>query len=194
MYENAYKNIKETSLKDLENFLQLLADLEQEIELFALGGTAMIIKGIKEATKDIDFLTTLDYEAFRNCMNATGLKETSRSTKICSTWYANNDLRIDVFFDESIMGITLPEDWRGISEEIRTIGKVKLHILNWYDIIITKTARSEPRDIEDILMIIKDQHIDFQKLKKRYYDLAETSLIAAYDLKFKVLERRWEKK
>ena len=74
------------------------------------------------------------------------------------------------------------------------MNKLSLYTLNWYDIIITKTARSEPRDIEDILMIIQNQPIDFQKLKKRYYNLAETSLIAAYDLKFKVLERRWEKK
>ena len=62
MYENKYKNIKLTEFKDLNLFLLLIADLNEEIELFAIGGTAMIIKCIKEATKDIDFLTTAKYE------------------------------------------------------------------------------------------------------------------------------------
>ena len=50
MYENNYKNPPLTGLKDLENFLQLLADLNEELELFAMGGTAMVLRGIKEST------------------------------------------------------------------------------------------------------------------------------------------------
>ena len=193
MNKDHYKNVKETGLDELDSFLILIASLNQEIELFALGGTAMILHNIKKATKDIDFITTLDYESFRKLMARIGLKEASKSSGLCGLWYLD-DVRVDVFFDVFILGIPLPEDWKALSKKIKTVNKLSLYTLNWYDIIITKTARSEPRDIEDILMIIQNQPIDFQKLKKRYYNLAETSLIAAYDLKFKVLERRWEKK
>ena len=55
MYENKYKNPINTKLEDLDTFLQLIADLDEEIELFAIGGTAMVLKNIKESTKDIDF-------------------------------------------------------------------------------------------------------------------------------------------
>ena len=48
MYENN-KNQVNTSLKDLETFLQLIADLDKEVEFFAMGGTAMVLKNIKEA-------------------------------------------------------------------------------------------------------------------------------------------------
>ncbi|MBS3121515.1 hypothetical protein J4434_01350 [Candidatus Woesearchaeota archaeon] len=75
-----------------------------------------------------------------------------------------------------------------MSDIIRTVGKVKLYILNWYDIIITKIARSEERDIEDILKILKTQNIDFKKLKNRYYNVAPVSLIADFKMKFKYLE------
>ncbi len=44
MYENNYKNPKNMNLKDLEDFLQLIADLDTEIEFFAIGGTAMVLK------------------------------------------------------------------------------------------------------------------------------------------------------
>lgn len=66
MYEDDYKNKESTNLEDLESFLQLIADLDYEIELFAIGGTAMILKNIKESTKDIDFLTISGQENYVN--------------------------------------------------------------------------------------------------------------------------------
>jgi len=91
------------------------------------------------------------------------------------------------------MGVTLPDDWKRLSEHIRNIGKLKLYILDWYDIIITKIARSEPRDIDDALAIIKTQKIDLKVLKNRYYGLAPVSLIADYDAKFRHLESKLRK-
>ena len=186
MYDNIYKNPKDTTNEELEKFLHLIADLDIKIELFAIGGTAMVLKTIKEATKDIDFLTTSNYKDIKKLFTLAGLKEKSPS-KICNIWYLGN-IRIDIFYDAFIIGTSLPGDWKEISEHIRDIGKLKLYILNWYDIIITKIARSELRDIEDSIKIIRTQKIDFNKLKKRYYELSPTSLIADYDYKFKHLE------
>lgn len=187
IYENN-KNRANSSLKNLESFLQLIADLDKEIELFAMGGTAMVLKNIKEATKDIDFLTVLDYETIKELFGLAGLREKD-SSKLCNIWYLG-DKRIDIFYDEFVMGITLPDDWKELSEHIRNIGKLRLYILNWYDIIITKIARSEPRDIDDILVILKTQKVDFKVLKKRYYELAPVSLISDCDVKFKHLESK----
>ena len=188
MYENAYKNITLTFPSDLDLFLQLLADLNKEIELFALGGTAMILANIKESTKDIDFLTTQNYEQFRKLLQLAGLKE-KNTTQLCNSWYLNN-IRIDFFYNEFILGYSLPDDWKHLSIQLKSIGKIKLYILNWYDIIITKLARSEERDIIDIQSIFKSQKIDFTILKERYYKHAPTSLISNYDLKFKHLESK----
>lgn len=188
MYEN--RSTINRSLKDLENFLQLLADLDEKIELYAMGGTAMVLKNIKEATKDIDFLTTEKQETIRKLFTLAGLKEKD-SSKLCNIWYLD-DIRVDMFYDEFIMGISLPDDWKEKSEHLRDIGKLKLFILNWEDIIITKISRSEQRDIEDALEIIKAKNIDFKELKKRYYKLAEVSIISNYDRKFKDLERAFK--
>ncbi len=187
MYENKFKNIINTNVDNLENFLQLLADLDEEIEFFAMGGTAMVLKKIKEATKDIDLLTTANYDKVKRLFKLAGLEEKS-SSKLCNIWYLNNELRIDIFYDEFILGITLPDDWKELSMHIKDIGRLKLHILNWYDIIITKLARSEQRDMVDIIDIIRKNNLDLAKLKKRYYDIAEVSLIQDYDKKYKHLE------
>ncbi|MBW2989205.1 nucleotidyltransferase [Candidatus Woesearchaeota archaeon] len=192
MYENKYKNPTNTKIGPLWDFIQLLADLDKEIELFAMGGTAMVLGNIKEATKDIDFLTTSDYETVKSLFKLAGLEEKS-SSKLCNIWYLEGT-RLDIFYDEFIMGITLPDDWKDLSEKIDKVGKVKLYILNWFDIIITKIARSEQRDIEDIMKIMSKAKIDLAKLKKRYYGLAEVSLINSYDIKFKHLEKQLQKR
>src|SRR3989338_10026132 len=114
-----------------------------------------------------------------------GLKKEA-DNKICNIWRLN-ELRIDIFYDGFIMGIPFPEDWKKLSVKIKEIGKISLYILNWYDLIITKISRSEKRDIEDIIAIIKSQKLDFGFLKKRYYSFAETALISDFDYKFKHL-------
>jgi len=190
MYEDNYKNPHITGIEELNNFLNLIADLSEPIELFALGGTAMILKNIKEATKDIDFLTTESHEKIKRLFDLAGLKEES-SDKICNTWRLGKT-RIDIFYEGFIMGIPFPEDWKEKSEKIKQIGKIGIYILNWYDLIITKISRSEKRDIDDAIKIIKTQKLNFEFLKKRYYSIAETALIQEYDYKFRHLEKIWQ--
>ena len=187
MYEDKYKNPTTTNLDNLNTVLQLLADLNEELELYAIGGTAMLLKNIKETTKDIDFLTTENQEKISELFNLAGLKEKDTS-KLCNIWYLEN-IRIDLFYDEFIFGISLPNDWKEKSEHLKDVGKLKLYILNWLDIIITKIARNEQRDIDDAIGIIKAENINFKELKKRYYKLAEGSLISDFDAKFNALEK-----
>jgi len=236
MYEDKYKNLHLTKSEDLNGFLNLIADLNEPLELFAIGGTAMVLKNIKESTKDIDFLTTEGYEKIKKTMghphlkvgvckapcflddpksetvrlrphskecgfrfmdikklfSLAGLKEES-SDKICNIWRLGKT-RIDIFYGGFIMGISFPADWKRLSQKIKEIGKIKLYILNWYDLIITKISRSETRDIDDIIAIIHHEGLDINLLKKRYYSIAETALITDYDYKFKHLEREYAKR
>lgn len=191
MYEDKYKNPITTNLDNLNTFLQLLADLSEELELYAIGGTAMLLKNIKETTKDIDFLTAENQERIRKLFNLAGLKEKDTS-KLCNIWHLEY-IRIDLFYDEFIFGISLPNDWKDKSEHLKDIGKVKLYILNWQDIIITKIARNEQRDIDDAIDIIKAENISFGELKERYYKLVEASIISGYDAKFKALEKAYKR-
>lgn len=187
MYESEYKNPRTSSIEDLDSLMNLLADLNEPLELFAIGGTSMVLKNIKESTKDIDFFTTESYEKIKRLFKKAGLKEESNS-KLCNIWRIK-EARVDIFYG-TILGINFPDDWKILSEKIKDIGKIGLYSLNWYDIIITKIARAEKRDIEDIITILKSQKLDFKFLKKRYYSTAETSLIADFDYKFRHLEEK----
>lgn len=189
MYENRFTNKNETGPEELNLLLRLMADLDVEIELFAIGGTAMVMASIKAATRDIDFLTPMEYNSFRAMMERAGLKEDAHSSALCGKWHIDS-VRMDIFFGEMIMGIPLSTHWRKKSQHIKKIGKISLNILDWEDIIITKIARSEERDVEDIIAIIKHENLDAKKIKEHYYARAETALIQDYDVKFKYLEKR----
>src|SRR3989344_1455725 len=123
MYEDKYKNPHITNSPDLDSFLNLIADLNEPLELFAIGGTAMVLKNIKEATKDIDFLTTESYEKIKKLFTLAGLKEES-CDKVCNIWRLDKT-RIDIFYDGFIMGIPFPKDWKEKSEKIREMDKIK---------------------------------------------------------------------
>ncbi len=183
--EDTYKNPATVAQKELESFLQLIADLEEPIELFAMGGTAMVLKGVKESTRDIDFMTSLPQEKMRQLLNLAGLKEEEPS-RARNIWRLSGT-RIDLFYGGYVINIQLAEGWRVRSELIREIGPIKLYVLGWKDIIFTKLDRNEERDIRDCVDIIRSQKLNIKEIKKEYYAFAETA-IAHYKGKFNALE------
>lgn len=190
MYKpNNYKNNVNTDLGNLESILLIFSDSKEEINIYAIGGTAMILKNHKPTTKDIDFITTNSKETIKKILSDAGLKENRDG--LVNVWYYEEKIRIDIFYGNYIVGVELLEDWKEKSEHIRTIGNCKLYILNWYDVIIPKIARNEERDIEDILIIIKNENIDFEKLRIRYFQTMENSIVSHAEYNFKVLEIRW---
>jgi hypothetical protein len=112
MYEDKYKNKKDTNIDELDDFLRLLADINEDIELFAIGGTAMVLKGIKESTKDIDFLTNAKRKELRRILSKLGLKELSAGSP--NIWQFE-DIRIDFFMT---MGRLWASPWEIIGEVI----------------------------------------------------------------------------
>ena len=117
MYEDNYKNPVSTASKELERFLQLIAD--EALDLYAMGGTAMVLKGIKESTRDIDFLSDADYSTIKKIFKSAGLDEKS-SSQLCNIWMLGK-VRIDVFYHSYILGTELPPNLKEKSELISTI-------------------------------------------------------------------------
>lgn len=175
MIQNKYKNDRESKRNDLESFIRILSEFGEKINIYAIGGTAMVLAGHKPATKDIDFLTTKSYKEMRGALEKIGLKEMS-SNKLCNKWIFS-ERRLDIFYSDSgqIMGFPLHSKWEANSKLIKEIGFVKIYILNWIDIISTKLARGEPRDIEDIISIIKNEKINFEKFEKHFLENSEIS-------------------
>ena len=122
--------------KDLVEWLKNIdAKLKNKITLIAVGGTAMTLLNLKESTMDVDFdISKEDLNEFKR------LTSNSR------------EFRVDIFVGGYIFSEQLPEDYALMAEEFKNFKfkNINLKTLHPLDIIITKSARYNARDDEDI--------------------------------------------
>lgn len=141
--------------KDLLNWLEKIdSKLKKKITLIAVGGTAMTLLNLKESTIDVDFdVNKEDYDLFKNAIDKT--------------------FRVDIFIDGYIFSEQLPDDYAEIAFDFKNPGfkKINLKILHPIDIILTKAARYNARDEDDIAALVKKTKIDIERLKSRFNEI-----------------------
>lgn len=167
---------------DKNDLLSWLAEkdilLEKEMTLVAVGGTAMTLLGLKSSTIDIDFcLTTADKKIFEKIMN-----------KKDKQW------KIDLFIDGYIFSEQLPSDYVEIAKEIKRMNHIVLKALHPVDVVITKAARLNARDEEDIAALAtfvnkEDLLRRFEKVVKTYAGKEED-----YRYHFEIILKRFFEK
>jgi hypothetical protein len=140
---------------DLMGYLSKLdAKLTTKITLVAVGGTAMTLLGLKEATKDVDFCVETKKDQGT-------IEQVNKKVK--------SEFHLDLFKEGYIFSVQLPEDYIGMSKPYNaSLKNIELRTLHPLDIIISKAARLNERDIEDIRALIKAKRIDKKRLVERY--------------------------
>ncbi|WP_428323722.1 DUF6036 family nucleotidyltransferase [Nitrosopumilus sp.] len=141
------------SKQQLLDFLEELdKELEREITVVAVGGTAMTLHNAKASTIDVDFtIPAQDYSEF------------DRVLKIIP-----HGFKVDAWNNGMVFSQDLPDDYLEKSKPVRTkMKKMKLRILDPLDIIVTKIGRLHGRDKEDIATCIKKFRITPEQIKKR---------------------------
>ncbi len=136
---------------ELLDFLGILdKHMEKQIELIAVGGTAMTLLGIKTSTIDIDFeVKPEDFPALKTALNIP------------------HGYRIDVFTNGLIFSQQLPADYREKSMPIKNFKNIRLLALHPIDIVVTKIGRLNERDKEDIKSCIKKFGLTRRQIKER---------------------------
>lgn len=143
-------------LFDNTKLLDFLGEIDKELSsrivVVAVGGTAMTLMKVKPSTIDIDF--TIPGEFYT---------EFEKAMKI-----VNPGFRVDLFQDGLVFVTDLPRDYLKKSKPIRTkLKNVQLRALDPVDIIITKIARLDERDEQDIESCIKKFKIKKSQIVKR---------------------------
>ena len=130
--------------------------LNRDITLTAVGGTALVLLNLKESTIDVDFdIKKEDYDLFKKL--------------------SEGEFKVDLFIDGYIFSEQLPENYVKLSENYTADFKhITLKILDPIDIIITKSARYNARDEEDIALLAKNFKIDKIGLLKRFETVVES--------------------
>ena len=127
--------------------------LTKSITLVAVGGTAMTLLGLKSSTIDVDFcLSKEDKKIFEKILD--------------------KKFRTDIFIDGYIFSEQLPPDYSKKAKDIREFSHIQLKALHPADIIITKAARLNARDEEDISALAR--LVDKNELLSRFEQVAGT--------------------
>ena len=139
--------------------------LHRKITLVAVGGTAMTLLGLKSSTRDIDF-----------CIKSEDKKDFEK--------VLDKKFKVDIFTDGYIFSEQLPSDYVENSKEIVKMKNITLKALNPVDIIITKAARFNARDEEDIKALSK--YADKNELVKRFNEVLKSYSGKEEDYKYHI--------
>ncbi len=146
--------------------------MKRKITLVAVGGTAMTLLGLKPSTRDVDFCISSEYK-----------KEFEKSI--------GKTFRVDLFFDGYIFSEQLPGDYAEKSKEILVLRNITLKALSPADIVVTKSARLNARDEEDIGAIAK--YVKKEELIERFNQVVGTyaGKEEDYRVNFEVIVKRY---
>jgi hypothetical protein len=174
-------NIKETNAEELFELLDSLSKyIEENIKMYALGGTALTILEIKLSTRDIDINIHSYKEYLYICklFEQMGFKKTGTIR-----WLTQEGLAFDLFTRSNFLGTQLLPDGLERSKFIKSFGKIELYTLCLEDIIISKLARGDMRDFNDIKKILESNKINLNYLVSRYKETMENSCVAFFKQK-----------
>src|SRR3989344_9486457 len=150
-----------------EKLFELLESIscfvDKKVRMYTLGGTALTILGVKNSTLDIE--SEKEYKYVCNLFEKIGFE---RSGDI--RWITQEGLAFDLFHSSSILGTDLLDDCLKKSRYIKSFGNIELYTLSLYDITISKLARGDPRDFDDIKSIIKNIDIKILNEVKRWME------------------------
>jgi hypothetical protein len=137
--------------------------LKEPITVYAVGGTAMMFLGLKDATADIDivFESRKDRELFKDAIKSLGYKE--MDSVIVYGGRANRpemltlgDERFDLFVKE-VIDFMFSNEMQKRAKQLHQFGdNLLLKIADPHDIILMKCATDRVKDMDDAMSIIKN--------------------------------------
>ena len=148
--------------------------------MYALGGTALTILNIKNSTLDVDIniATDKEYKDIIRLFEQIGFEKIG-----LIRWITQDGLAFDIFKESYILGTGLLPDCLKRSKYIRTFNNIELYTLSLEDIIISKLARGDLRDFDDIRQIFEKTEMNLSYLVKRYKDTMKISVVFNYKQK-----------
>ena len=153
--------------EDQEQLFKLIADyLDDDLECIAIGGTAMMFSGYKNATKDIDlvFSSEKDRKVFVKAIESLGYRQKSlvfydekrRKFKNRPKIYSRGDERFDLFV-KNVFGFEIRFGKELIVQRHDFIGKKELivQVLPKEYLLLLKAITGREKDYEDIEAVMK---------------------------------------
>lgn len=144
-------------------FKELDPVAKSKIDIYTIGGAALLKRRLKTSTKDIDLVVALKKE-FLELQKA--LERIGFSKKIPGKEYTHmnlnqifqrGDFSIDLFENEVCGKFFLSENMRKRAEKVMTLDHITVHLCANEDIFLFKTMTERDGDLTDCMAIAKKE-------------------------------------
>jgi hypothetical protein len=171
--DNKYRITARELIHTIDNWERLI---NFRVNLIGCGGTALTLLGIKDSTKDIDFIVPVfkEHERLMKFLRSLGYEEKGNGLShpddpyfLYQFWVGNRVFTTDL--------LDSPLD-PGRNILIKKWKYIYLGALNLQDLIITKMFRGMHVDVDDCVAAFSKFEIDTEELLKRYAEAAKYDL------------------
>jgi len=144
--------------------------LSKKLSVYAIGGTAMMLRGIKNSTLDIDFVfdKKKGREEFMDALKKLGAKESD--VTLVYGLKSNTPLmlefdnyRFDMFMNKVITS-TFSDAMKKRAKQIHEFGNLIVKVADPNDILIMKSVTSREKDLEDIVAVVNKSQINWDSI------------------------------
>jgi len=144
----------------IEFFGKIAENLNKDVTIYLIGGGALSLRELKDATKDVDIIVE-DKEQFEQLEKALEILEFKPATDLNAEIYLtatavfeNKDSRIDIFIKEVCKQLQLSKSMKERAQEYKKIGNLTVKLLANEDIFLFKSIAGREADIIDCYSII----------------------------------------
>jgi len=152
---------------------KLIGDvLSEEMEVYLIGGGNLILRGLKDSTKDIDIVLE-DDEDLNKFVSILGEKGYEEKTDL-GNMYERLGARLvmektghprwDIFVEQVAGSLYLTEGMKSRVSETRNFGDLKVHLISLTDILLLKAVTDREGDIEDAALIMEQGEVEWDRL------------------------------
>ncbi len=156
-------------INEFKNIQEFFAELDKYVSeitvLYVFGGAALLRRGLKSATKDIDLVVESNHE-FIELQNA--LEKTGFSKKLpCKNYghmnlsqiFQREDFRIDLFEKEICGRFSLSAEMQKRAEKTISLDRIAVYLLSNEDIFLLKTMTERDGDINDCIKLARETRL-----------------------------------
>lgn len=148
-------------------FIAIGNELPKKVSVYAIGGTAMMLLGIKNSTLDVDFVfdKKSDREELMSALRKLGAKESDvtlvyglkNNTPLMLEF---KDCRFDLFMNKVITSV-FSDAMKERAKQTHEFGNLIIKVADPSDIFIMKSVTSRAKDLDDIVAIVNKSHVNW---------------------------------
>jgi len=144
--------------------------INEEINVYLIGGGNMIIQGLKDSTKDIDLVVENidDFYILKDGLETLGYGEHSKAMELyknlkpSTIMYKSENPRFDIFVKKVCGVIELSDTMKSNALFFKKYGKIKVNLISPEGIFIFKSITDREGDLEDVVSIAKKYSLNWK--------------------------------